>query len=64
MTQFDVVDVASLQKFVIDDFNERHLQNYYLFMNDAKSKNEEEKQIQYSKYLKINHQNMQSAQVN
>jgi hypothetical protein len=28
MTQYDLVDVVHLQKFVIQEFRERHQQNY------------------------------------
>jgi hypothetical protein len=58
-TLFDVVDVVSLQKFVIHEFRERHQLLYDMHKyNKARGSADEIKRYQ------INHMNMQSAQVN
>lgn len=58
-TLFDVIDVVTLQKFVIREFRERHQLLYDLHKyNKARGSNDEVKRYQ------VNHMNMQSAQVN
>ena len=56
---FDVTDVVQLQKFVIQEFRERHQHLYEMHkLNKARGATEIIRRYQ------INHMNMQSAQVN
>ena len=64
MTMFDVVDVCLLQKFVIEDFKDRHKINKELDAErKARSAEEGTEHTPVSKY-KINLQHMPSAQIN
>lgn len=58
-TLFDVIDVVQLQKFVINEFRERHQLLYD--MHKYNKLNGINKEI---KRYHVDHQNMQSAQVN
>ena len=58
-TLLDVIDVVSLQKFVIQEFRERHLHLY-----DLHKRNREQGGNHVIKRYHIDHLNMQSAQVN
>lgn len=58
-TLFDVIDVVQLQKFVINEFRERHQLLY-----DMHKQNKEKGINQEIKRYHVDHQNMQSAQVN
>jgi len=50
-TMFDIIDIVTLQKFVIQEFRERHLKLRILF---------EESGEEVSRF-KLDHMNMQSA---
>ena len=65
MTMFDVVDVCMLQKFVINEFRARHKFNQELD-ETLRSASMADDTIDYKPVsrFKINHCNMQSAQVN
>ena len=58
-TLFDVVDVVQLQQFVIREFRERH----QALLDFHKSSKEKGITVEFKRY-RINHLNMQSAQVN
>ena len=55
-TMFDVVDIVQLQKFVIQEFRDRHQHLY-----DQHTKNREQGNTTAVKRYQINHLNMQSA---
>ena len=58
-TQYDVVDIVSMQKFVINEFARRHHVQHQLIM-----RNQEEGLDRPIRRYQIDHNNMQSAQVN
>ena len=64
MSMYDVVDVTMLQRFVINEFKARHERNRLL--DETMRQLSIDEGIEYkpvSRY-KIDHENMQSAQVN
>lgn len=58
-TQYDVIDLVQMQKFVINEFAKRHHQQHQLII-----RNQEEGNNQPVRRYQIDHNNMQSAQVN
>lgn len=64
MTMFDVVDVCLLQKFVINEFRQRHQRNKELDESIRQLSIDEGSEYKPVSRYKIDHENMQSAQVN
>ena len=64
MTMYDVVDVCMLQKFVIKEFRARHKRNRDL--DEVMRERSADEGTEYKPVTrhKIDHENMQSAQVN
>ena len=58
-SQFDVIDIVSMQKFVINEFARRHHVQHQLIV-----RNQEEGINRPIRRYQIDHNNMQSAQVN
>lgn len=58
-TMFDIIDIVTMQKFVINEFSERHTAHHNLIM-----KNQQEGNNQPIRRYWIDHLNLQSGQVN
>ena len=64
MTMYDVVDVCQLQRFVMNEFKARHQRNKELDEVARQISAEEGSEYRPVSRYKIDHTNMQSAQVN
>ena len=64
MSMYDVVDVTMLQRFVIDEFKARHERNRLLDETMRQLSIDEGIEYKAVSRYKIDHENMQSAQVN
>ena len=64
MTMYDVVDVCELQRFVINEFKKRHNRNRELDETMRQLSIDEGSEYKPVSRHKIDHTNMQSAQVN
>ena len=58
-TQFDIIDIVTMQKFVIHEFVGRHTTHHNLIL-----RNQEQGVNKQIRRYQVDHMNMQSAQVN